>query len=486
MGNSVGNLQEYWDEFEKHPSMQGGFIWDWVDQGILRTDPQSGKSYFAYGGDFGDVPNDTNFCFNGLVQADRVPHPSLLEVKKVYQPIKVEAVDLPNGRLVVRNKHFFTDLSSFEGRWKLHDEGKVIASGKLPGLNTPPGEKTEITIPLSSFLTERTYSHLVLDVFFVLPRDTKWAKAGHEVAWDQFVIAESPRAARHGSAPLELVQTSESITVTGQGISIRINARNGQLESYRANGLELISAPLVPNTWRVPNDNQYRNDFEKRYALWKDAAKTREVRSVTAVRKSESVVEVVAKMTLPKDLADYTMTYTIDSGGIDIKVEFSPSANLTGFMPRLGTRMAIPKSINRVMWYGRGWHENYWDRKTGARFGNYFAERVEDLVYPYPRSQQNGNRTDVRWLSFENEAGNGFRMFGDPMFQFTARPYSMEDLAAATHDYQLPRRDFNEVLIDHQHMGVGGDNSWGARVHEEYCVKVAPYTYTLRIEPITK
>ncbi|RPI27578.1 MAG: DUF4981 domain-containing protein [Acidobacteria bacterium] len=487
MGNSVGNLQEYWDEFARHPAMQGGFIWDWVDQGVLRTDEKTGKSYFAYGGDFGDFPNDANFCLNGLVQADRTPHPSLEEVKKVYQHIKVHDVDARSGKLVVENKYFFTDLSLFEGHWRLTDGGAAIRSGKLPRLNTPPRSKTEVTVPIGALPALLSGSHLVLTVSFTLPKETSWAKAGHEVAWDQFVLGEKPREALRGSSRLELKQTSESITVTGQGISIRINGRNGQLESYQSNGLELLAVPLIPNTWRVPNDNQYRNNFVTRYAIWKDAVQEREVTSVTAAQKSDGVVEVVAKMTLPKGRADYTMTYTVDGGGgLDVKVDFRPKEGLTGFMPRLGTRMAIPKNINRVIWYGRGWHENYWDRKTGSKFASYTAFRVEDLVYPYPRSQQNGNRTDVRWLKFTDETGRGFNIYADSVFQFTARPYSMEDLAAATHDYQLPRRDFNEILIDHQQMGVGGDNSWGARVHDEYCVKVQPYTHSFRIEPVKK
>ncbi|MFB3903896.1 MAG: glycoside hydrolase family 2 TIM barrel-domain containing protein [Acidobacteriota bacterium] len=487
MGNSVGNLQDYWDEFEKHPVMQGGFIWDWVDQGILRTDPKSGKRYFAYGGDFGDAPTDLNFCLNGLVQADRTPHPSLYEVKKVYQRVKVLDIDARRGKLAVLNKYFFTDLSGFTGSWRLEDNGVLARSGKLPRLNTGPGERSEISIPLGSLPAVRPGSHLVLTVSFALAEKQPWAPAGHEVAWDQFVLAESePPTAGPGASRLQLQQNHDSISVTGPGVSIRINAGNGQLESYRIGDTELLNAPLVPNTWRVQNDNQYRNDYLRRYGLWKDAVEKREIKEVRAARKGQSLVEVVVRMSLPKGQADYTMTYTISGDSrLQMQVHFVPKAGLTGFLPRLGTRMAIPQKMNRVRWYGRGPHETYWDRKTGARFGVYSAT-IEDLVYPYPRAQQNGNRTDVRWVSFTDADGRGFRVTGPVQFEFTARPYSMQDLAAATHDYQLPRRDFNEILLDHKQMGVGGDNSWGAQVHDEYSLRVQPYSYTLIFEPIRK
>ncbi len=487
MGNSVGNLQEYWDEFEKNPVMQGGFIWDWVDQGILRTDPKSGKSYFAYGGDFGDAPTDQNFCLNGLIQADRTAHPSLYEVKKVYQRIKVLDVDARGGKLAVLNKYFFTDLSGFVGTWRLEDNGVLVRSGKLPRLNTPPGGKTEVSIPLGLLPAARPDLHQVLTVSFALAQKQSWAPAGHEMAWDQFVLAESPAAARTASSSkLQLQKSGESISVTGQGVSVRIDARNGQLESYRVGDTELLTAPLIPNTWRIQNDNQYRNDYLRRYGLWKEAVEKREVSAVTATPKGDSSVEVVARMSLPKGQADYTMTYTISGDGrLEMRVDFVPKAGLTGFIPRLGTRMAIPQKMNRVRWYGRGPQETYWDRKTGAKLGLYSAT-VEELIYPYPRAQQNGNRTDVRWVSFTDAAGRGFRVTGPAQFEFTARPYSMEDLAAATHNYQLPRRDFNEILLDHKQMGVGGDNSWGAQVHDEYSVKVQPYSYTLVFEPIGK
>jgi len=483
MGNSVGNLQEYWDEFEKHPSMQGAFIWDWVDQGILRTDKETGKNYFAYGGDFGDFPNDANFCLNGLVQADRTPHPSLAQVKKVYQNIKVEAVDAKAGKFTVANKFFFTDLSDFEATWRAENDGAPVRSGKLGRLKIAPGQKGEVSIPMPA-PGSKPDAREVLTISFTLASKQSWAPAGHEVAWDQFELTNGRDQLTARSARLELKQTADAIVVTGEGVSARINAKNGELESYKLGGVELLASPLVPNTWRVPNDNQYRNGFVQRYAVWKDAVEKREIASVIATQKDPASVEVVARSSLPKDKADYTMTYTIRGDGrLHVQVDFRPRGEQGGFMPRLGTRMAIPKAFNSVQWYGRGPQETYWDRKTGAKIGRYSAT-VEELVYPYPRSQENGNRTDIKWVTFTNAGGRGFRVSGDVDFEFTARPYSMEDLAEATHDYQLPRRDFNEVLLDHRHMGVGGDNSWGARVHDEYCVKVQAYSYKLWFEPV--
>jgi beta-galactosidase len=484
MGNSVGNLQDYWNVFEQHPAMQGGFIWDWVDQGILRTDEKTGKSYFAYGGDFGDQPNDTNFCLNGLIQADRKPNPSLSEVKKVYQDIRVKPVDLASGKFVVQNRYYFRHLSDFNGTWTLDENGIRVKEGKLARLNLGPQKEAEVVIPLGS-VARKPGAEYVLSIAFALAEKQNWAPAGHELAWDQFVLGQ-PAGARPPApgGSLELQQSADAIEITGQGLSVRISAKNGELESCRLDGVELMASPLAPNTWRVPNDNQLRNNFEKRYAVWRDAGANRKVDSVTPERAGNGQMRVTARMALAQGKAPYTMVYTIGSDRtIEVSVDFQPGSIDAGFMPRLGTRMAIPKAFENVRWYGRGPQENYWDRKTGAKIGIHQGT-VEQLAFSYPRPQQNGNRADVRWVSFTDARGKGFKVTADNLLEFTARPYTMEDLAAATHRHQLPRRESNEILLDHKHMGVGGDNSWGAQVHPEYCVKVQPYRYSFRIEPV--
>lgn len=484
MGNSVGNLQEYWDVFEQHPQMQGGFIWDWVDQGLWKTS-ETGERYFAYGGDFGDVPNDQNFCMNGLLQADRRPNPSLFEVKKVYQNVKTKAVDAKAGRFSVRNDFFFTNLDQFDVSWTLLANGLPVRSGSVDRLSIGPGETGTLEIDFG-MLDDRTKEHFLL-ISYTLPEATSWAPAGHEIAWDQFRLSEPARtlgADAGQGAPVTLDSTATTYTISSPGMRVTIDRTTGELAGYELDGTELIANPMRPNTWRVPNDNQYRNRFVQRYADWLNAAQERRVASVQARQVGAESVQVTARAEMLDGKVDYDVVYTISgNGAVDVAVDFAPKVNGLHALPRLGSRLAIIQNLNNVQWYGRGWQETYWDRKTGGIFGVYDGT-VEEIATSYPRPQQNGNRTDVRWVTFTDDAGKGIRFAGDPVIEFTARPYTMEDLEEAKHPIDLPRRDFNEVLIDFRHMGVGGDNSWGARVHDEYTIPAQPYSYRFRIEPV--
>ncbi len=486
MGNSVGNLQDYWDVFDRHPGMQGGFIWDWVDQGLWKIN-ERGERFFAYGGDFGDFPNDGNFCINGLVMPDRRPSPALAEVKKVYQNIKATPVDSVSGRFRVENRNAFTNLNRYDAAWTLAENGKPVGGGSLGKLNLAPGQAQEITVDLGS-APRIPGAEYILTVSFSLAEDASWAPKGHEVAWDQFVLpGQSPDETLTPSDQQQatLSEASGSFTMSTPDVTARVDRNTGELVSYRVKNVEMLQQPMMPNTWRVPNDNQYRNGFVERYAVWRDAAEKRRVRSVTARQLDAHQVQVVAKMEMPKGKADYTVTYTLHGdGAVDIHVAFKPLSDGLHALPRLGSKLAVPASFDQITWYGRGPQETYWDRKTGAKIGMY-QNTVDQMVHPYIRPQQNGNRTDVRWLTVMNSDGMGFRIVGDPVLEFTVRPYSMEDLASASHPFALPRREFNQLLLDYKQMGVGGDDSWGARVHEEYTIPARPYSYHLRFEPIT-
>lgn len=506
MGNSVGNLQDYWDAIEGHRQLQGGFIWDWVDQGLWKevapdagVDDETGVSdsaaspplrrYFAYGGDFGDEPNDGNFCINGLVQPDRRPNPHLFEVRKVYQPVKIQWADAADRTVRIFNKQYFTNADQWETHWVLRRDGLEIARGSLGHLDIAP--RTERIVPVALPACEGPGEYL-LTVACALPQDTLWAARGHRVAWDQLVVDASGSSTRdRGDAEptktdraLQLIETQEAYIVEGDRFRVAIDRHRGSLTSYRSEDQEMLSAPLEPNFWKVPNDNQYRNDYVRRLGAWRQAAERRQMREVTARQQAGHCV-VTATMILPVGESAYTVVYLINqSGHVTISTSYRPGATGLPLIPKFGMTLAVPEQYQHVRWYGRGPHETYWDRKTGGEIALH-AGSVEELIHPYVRPQDNANRSDVRWFTITNVEGRGLKFAGTTPICFAVWPYTAHDLEQATHDYQLPRRDQITVNVDHQLHGVGGDNSWGARTHEQYTLPGdRPYAYQFTISPV--
>jgi len=489
MGNSVGNLKEYWDAIRAHRKLIGGFIWDWADQG-LRKYTADGKMFWAYGGDYGDNPNDGNFCCNGLVQPDRKPNPSLAEVKKVYQRIHLTPIDPLNGVFSVANEYDFTSLDFADILWELTCDGAVVQAGKLARLALEPEAKQEITIPLTT-PESQSGAEYWLKVAFALAEDTAWAERGHVVAWDQFPVAfDTPPAvvADLNLMPeVELSQRDESYIITGKNFTVTIGNQSGAIESLVLEGAELMAAPLQPNFWRVPIDNDNGNRMVQRLGGWKQAGPDRAVESIRAKRIKPQVVRVTVEARLPvggdtKCLTTYDIYGT---GDIVVDASIDPAASNLPNLPRFGMQMAIPAQFSTMTWLGRGPHENYWDRKTGAAIGLY-SESVTESDHVYVRPQENGNKTDVRWLTLTNNKGTGLIAVGMPLLSVSAWPYSMEDLEKAAHIHELPRRDFITVNLDYKQMGVGGDDSWGARPHPEYTLSAKPYAYKFRLKPYNR
>jgi beta-galactosidase len=485
MGNSTGNFQEYWDVIESNRQMHGGFIWDWVDQGIRKKDA-SGKQYWAYGGDFGDFPNDDNFCTNGLVLPDRTPHPALAEVKKVYQYIKVEPVDLAAGRLRVRNKYLFRDLSNIRGAWELEENGVVIGRGNLPALKIDAGQAQEIQLALKR-PAPKTGAEYFLKVTFALATDTAWAAKGHVVAWDQLEMPYSAHSLpAHDLAampPVTINDTGDALTISSTQFKARVGKHSGALESYEVKGKQLIAAPLAPNFWRAPTDNDRGNNMPKRQGVWRDAAAKRVVNEVRAVQVSPQAVKVTATATLAAGGSKVLNVYTFyGSGVIEVEQQITPAGNLPD-LPRFGMQMRVPGEFRTVTWYGRGPQENYWDRNSAAAVGRY-SDQVENLFFPYIEPQESGNRTDVRWLTLTNRAGYGLKATGMPRLSVSAWPFHMEELERHKHPNEIVMADDITVNVDDRQMGVGGDNSWGAQQHPEYRLPAKPYRYSFRLEPV--
>ena len=486
MGNSVGNLKEYWDAIRNHRRLIGGFIWDWADQG-LRKYTDDGQMFWAYGGDYGDNPNDGNFCCNGLVQPDRKPNPSLAEVKKVYQRIHVAPVDPLKGLFSVANEYDFISLDFAGITWELIADGQVLQSGQLAPLSVAPKASREIKLPLAE-PDVPAGAECWLKIAFVLAGDASWAQRGHVVAWDQFPVAfdvPAPVVADLRLMPeVELSQQDDTYTVTGEGFKVTIGGRSGAIESLTLDDTELIVAPLVPNFWRAPIDNDNGNRMPRRQGAWRQAGAKRTVDAVRAEQMAPQVVRVAVEATLPVGNETRLLTtYDIyGTGDIVIAADVFPAGNDLPDLPRFGMQMAIGGQFSTMTWLGRGPHENYWDRKTGAALGLYSGP-VAEQGHAYVRPQENGNRADVRFLTMTDEDGAGLLAVGMPLLNVSAWPYSMEDLEKATHINELPHRDFVTVNLDYKQMGVGGDDSWGARPHPEYTLPAQPYGYRFRIKP---
>jgi len=459
----------------------------WVDFGNARKVTSKAKTFWAYGGDYGDKPNDGNFCCNGLVQPDRRPNPSLLEVKKVYQNIKVTPVDLLKGSLSVRNKYIFRNLDFVAASWEMACNGKVIDRGELGKLKIPAGRTAEITIPLKKLqLIAGAEYHL--KVVFALADDMSWAARGHVVAWDQFKMPYKPAPMAEVDPEqmptVKLTESPESVTVKGKRFSVSVGRKNGAITSFKTGKIELVSLPMVPDFWRVPIDNDRGNKMPDRQGVWKNAGPTRKITSVKAETLGPRCVRVTATAKIAAGSSTWRNVYTITGDGkVRVLCEIKPSGKAPN-LPRIGMRLAIPGSMEKMTWFGRGPHETYMDRKTGAAVGVY-SGKVADLVHPYVRPQENANRTDVRWVTFVNAQGVGLRVGGlAEVLSITARPYSPADLESARHTHELPRRDTITVNIDHKQMGVGGDNSWGARPHREYLLPCRDYTYSFLLQAL--
>ncbi|MEJ2704075.1 MAG: glycoside hydrolase family 2 TIM barrel-domain containing protein [Sedimentisphaerales bacterium] len=486
MGNSNGNLKEYWDAIRSHKRLIGGFIWDWADQGLRKTDA-NGKEFWAYGGDYGDNPNDGNFCCNGVVMPDRKPNPELYEVKKVYQRIHVLPVDVAAGKFRVQNEYNFLNLDFTEARWELAVDGRVVEKGKLPKLSLAPGAESDIQVPFRTPSLDPG-SECWLKISFALATDTNWAERGHVLAWDQFkipVAAPPAQVAQIGTMPsLTLKEEGQKVVVTGNGFEVEFGKKTGEPESFTFDGKQLVSSPLVPNFWRVPTDNDNGNRMPMRLGAWRNAGPNRVVNHVEAMQIEPQVVRVTTEATIPVGTGSTCKTvYTVNGNGdLIVDTTFNPGSGRLPDLPRFGMQMAVPGRFDKLTWLGRGPQENYSDRKTGAAIGLYSGS-VEENIHVYVRPQENGNKSDVRWMALTDGDGVGLLAVGMPTIDVSAWPFTMDDLEKARHIDELPRRDTITVNLDYKQMGVGGDDSWGARTHPEYTLPAKTYHYSFRLTP---
>ena len=516
MGNSTGNFREYWDLAYGNPQLQGGLIWDWVDQGIRSRIPTAGvrqsrperrllagpefeggfrrvdraDSYLAYGGDFGplDVPTDYNFCMNGLVDADRNPRPGLLAVKRNYQYVHVKPVDLAAGRVTIINWHDFTPLDdALAGRWTVQADGATVAGGPVPPLKLGPRARKDVTLPLPA-IAAAPGTEYFLDISWTLKADAPWGgRAGDEMAFDQFRLPigkPAVPAAAPAGAKLAIADAADAVTVSGPTFAARFDRSSGTLASLKYRGAELVHAPLMPDFWRAWTDNDRGARLPARLNVWRVASESWEARSVTAAPLGGGAVRVDVDAAIPVISSGYKVTYTVfPSGDIYVDASFTPGIEKLPMLPRFGMQMALPAGFEQVAWLGPGPEETYADRNE-ARVGRYTGT-VDAQWTEYSKPQENGNKVDVRWIALTNKAGVGLLAVGMPHLSAAARHYTHEDVWNARHTYELTRRPETYLSLDFRQMGVGGDDSWGALAHEPYQLPAKAYSYRFRLRPFS-
>lgn len=499
MGNSSGNLWLYWDLIYSKPYLQGGFIWDWVDQS-LRTPiarnaartferVKPGQPWFwAYGGDFGhDAPSDDNFCNNGLVTPDREAHPGLHEVKHVYQFLHTRPVDL--ARRVVRVKNWFDFLDPadlVEVRWELTGDGARLQSGKLPMPRIAPRASAELTVPVKPF-TPAPGVEYFLTVSYHLKRSQPWAKAGHEIAWDEFKLPDAaplPPAPAVAAAP-QVERSAGQVIVRGGDFQITFDTASGTLKSWRSRGTELIESPLRPDFWRAPTDNDRGRKMENSQGVWRRAHETAKVDEFNVVEAGgAAIIRVAHRLELPRATPRWTTTYTVTGdGAVRVAAAFQPGRTNLARLPKVGMQMVLPARFNRIAWFGPGPHETYIDRQD-AKVRVHRGTVREQFYWHYSEPGESGNKVDVRWVALTDARGNGLLATGLPLLSVNALHHTTDDLQSAKHPHALPHRDFVVLNLDWRQQGVGGDDSWGAPPHPQFMIPPADYDYEFRLTPL--
>ena len=496
MGNSVGNLQDYWDVIDKYKALQGGFIWDWVDQGLWMKD-EKGNKFFAYGGDFDHLPvkSDSNFCINGLVQADRKINPHIWEVKKVYQYIEMEMKDKKTLSFELENQYDFTNLNKFDISWELRVNGYLVKKGDVPMTSLAPHQKINWVFP-RKLLPANLKGEAMLTFRFKTNTKQPLVDKSHEVAWYQFDITSALLAVaiNFDKMPAVSIQKNDTkeVLIKGKNFTIRFDKKTGTLASYVFQGTELIKKGLEPNFWRPPNDNDLGNGMPKRCKVWHFAGRDRSNITLTDKAQKRYKIEVKVKSDIPAGKSTFQTTYRIyGSGEVLIFNELTIDKNAKlAEIPRIGMTMQLPKGFNQMTWYGRGPHESYWDRKTGAAIGVYKGS-VWEQYHPYVRPQETGNKTETRWIVLQNKKGVGLAAFGRPWLSSSAYQFANSDLDHVSaqvynrHTTDVVPRNLVTLNLDFAQMGVGGDNSWGARTHKEYTLPAKNYSYRFRLCPVT-
>jgi len=493
MGNSLGNFQDYWDVIYAHPDrLQGGYVWDWVDQTLYKTD-ERGRRFFAYGGDFGESPrpDSDNFLANGIIQSDRTFNPHAWELKKVYQPIAFKLAD--PGRIEVRNRHDFLGLGAFDFGWRLEADGAVVSRGELavPDISA----RASAMVPLPPEVQPQSDGR---EYFLTIEARARagtipLVEPGALVAWEQVPLPASRVAgmAAPRTEPPKLTASNGQVRVETQNGILSFDEATGMLEQWTLGGREMLVAGLAPNVWRAPTDNDSGGNWLLRRAgVWKAANGDRRLVSLNH-RLEESAAVIEASYVMGADTARFTICYRIEgTGAVEVAGLMQPLGDKLPLIPRIGMNLQMAGDFGQLEWFGRGPHENYPDRKASAAVGRYRSS-VADQYHDYSRPQETGNKADVRWFALRDAQGNGLAFAGEGLLGFSALPVLQSDLdhdrsrgAPHRHGGLVEFRDLVSINIDHRQMGLGGINSWGALPLEKYRLPAREYNWRFRIVPL--
>ena len=498
MGNSVGNLQDYWDIIETYPKLQGGYIWDWVDQSLEYKD-KNGKPYLAYGHDYHpDLPTDGNFLNNGLVDPYRNPHPHLSEVKKVYEPVQFKY--LGNGNLQIENKNFFKDLSDSSLQLKLLANGVPEELISNFNLDIKPREKITVHFPEipEMFIPENEY---ILEVILIQKNESEIIPKGHEIAWDQFVIQKGIYENNSASERSDLIINTykNEFEIKNDDVSIRIDKSSGEITYWLFENKQITNQPIRPNFWRPPTDNDLGNGMDKWATIWQKATYNYNAKLIELPKNTTNDVVFKVAYSLPNNEATVRSEFTIHpNGSLSVNYSFNPNQMDLPNIPRLGMYLTLPKDFTDVTWYGKGPDESYWDRKTGQKIGLY-SGKIINQFHRYSRPQETGNKTEVRWMEVSSESIK-LKVYSNQLFNSSTWPFSMRELdfnsdeasisasglvpVTTKHGAEIEISETVQWNIDDLQMGVGGDTSWGRLVHPEYTIPAnKTYHYKFNIVP---
>jgi len=492
MGNSNGSLADYWEVFETQPGVQGGFIWEWMDHGLRQTAP-NGQAYWAYGGDFGDTPNDVNFCADGLVWPDRTPHPGLYEFKYLIQPVRVESVDAKRGRFRVLNKYDFTALDVLRGEWEITTEGDIVATGKMPALTAGPGERQDLTLDFKG--AGEVPGERFLNFRFYLRAETGWAEAGHLVAWQQFPLPTLPsrKAARPPTPPVVVAEETEpNLTLRVGSTRAVFDKATGMLVEFSHSGFNVIQRGPLLNVWRAATDNdgiklQQPQEEWKALPRWLALGLHQVKHRVASIRLIQTPsqppsVKVMHHASGRDQWNDFVhvQSYTLSpTGELTVENTVQMGGELRD-LPRMGVTLALVPELEQLTWFGRGPWDNYADRKAASMVGRYRSTVTEQYV-PYIMPQEHGHKTEVRWLTLTNPQSVGLQVLGAPLIEFSASHFTADDLFQAKHTYDLRPRPEVCLNLDLAQRGLG-TASCGPDTLEKYRLNDASYTFGYRLK----
>jgi len=491
MGNSLGNFKEYWDAIENNPKLQGGFIWEWIDQGIDTV--RNGKRFLAYGGDFpleGPVPHnfsDNNFCVKGVVTAHRGMTPMAVEVKKVHQFIKSS---LNEKTVSIFNSYFFRDLSNVQLNWQILEDGKPVEKGTVPVLTIGPRSSAEVAVNYKTrFKPGKEY---FLNLSYTLKNAEPFLEKGYEISAEQFALTNVPLTAPavKTGGRVKAEEKRNTLVVTAKDVAVSFDLTKGILNGYSLQGTKLMGEGPKPAFWRAPTDNDMGAGLNRSLRVWRNAYDEGELVKKEHGKSNDGSYFVTFAKSLAKGDAVGEIRYDIyPDGSVNVRFSLKVVKGEYKLLTRVGTEIVMDKSLSKITWYGRGPWENYWDRKTASLVGLY-QQTVSEQYFPYARPQESGNKSDVRWVRFTNAKGRGIQFqAADSLLNFSALPYSMDDLDPEQdkkqyHSGELVARPETYVHIDLQQSGLQGIDSWGSLPLPKYRIKYADQNFSFWIKPV--